>query len=156
MKNPKNSLVQMTAEGAKTLRVELEDLKKVKLPAVLDRIAKAREDGDLSENGAYIFGKQEQEFLEGRISELEDILSNVVVVEGSQKSAVDLGCKVTVTLKGKQMEYYVVGEFEAKPSEKKISASSPLGQALLGKQVGDNVTVEAPVGKVVYTIVEIQ
>ena len=156
MKNHKAPSIQMTPEGLEALKAELDELKNVKLPAILDRISKAREDGDLSENGAYIFGKQEQEFLEGRIAELEEILVNVAVVRNSKKSTVDLGCRVIVSLNGKKMDFHVVGEWEARPAERKISASSPLGRALVGKKVGDKVEVEAPVGKVLYTIVGIE
>jgi len=155
MKNTKIQTVPMTADGMTSLKVELDELRDVKLPEVLERISRAREDGDLSENGAYIFGKQEQEFLEGRISELEDILSNASVVQNSKKSSVDLGCKVIVSLNGRKMEFHVVGDWEAKPAERKISSSSPLGKALVGKKVGDKVQVEAPAGNVVYTIMEI-
>lgn len=146
----------MTSDGLAALKAELLDLKSVKLPAVLERIATARSEGDLSENSSYIFGKQEHEFIEGRVAELEEILSNVSVVKSNgQKNTVDLGCKVTVSTSGKKMDFYVVGEWEAKPAEKKISGSSPLGQALMGKKIGEKVEVTAPAGKVLYTIVEI-
>lgn len=161
-KNQKKPGVILTPSGLEDLKSELNELKNVKLPAVLERVAKAREDGDLSENSAYQFGKQEQEFLEGRIEVLEEILRNAVTViktngnaNGTVK-AVDVGCKVTVTVGGKNQSFHVVGDWEAKPAEKKISGSSPLGSALLGKKVGDKAEVEAPAGKIVYTIVEIE
>ncbi len=148
---------QITKEGLAALQAELQELKTDKLPAVIERVTKAREDGDLSENSAYIFGKQEQEFIEGRISELEEIIKNSsLIVSNGQKGVVDLGCKVTLMVNGKKVEFHVVGEWEAKPAEKKISGNSPLGKALLGKSVGAKVEVEAPAGKVVYTIAEIE
>lgn len=157
----KKNNVLLTIDGLNGLKKELEDLKNVKLPAVLERIAKAREDGDLSENSAYQFGKQEQEFLDGRISELEDILTNATLVKtaspnGKSKNSVDIGCKVTVSVGGKKQTFFVVGDWEAKPAEKKISGSSPLGAALLGKSVGDKAEVAAPAGKVVYSILDIE
>ncbi len=155
----KKSDVLLTAQGQMDLQKELDEMKKVKLPAVMDRIAKAREEGDLSENSAYQFGKQEQEFLEGRIDELEDVLKNATLVQTGNKTgtkAVDIGCKVTVSINGKKHLFTVVGDWEANPAEKKISGSSPLGQALMGKKVGDKTEVSAPAGKVVYTVVEIE
>src|SRR3989344_2306656 len=92
--------ILLTAEGLAELKAELEALKEVKLPAVIERVAKAREDGDLSENSAYQFGKQEQEFLQGRIEELEELLKNATLISkdpgsGSGKSRlIEIGCKV--------------------------------------------------------------
>ncbi|KKU91956.1 MAG: Transcription elongation factor GreA [Microgenomates group bacterium GW2011_GWA1_48_10] len=152
--------ILLTPGGLQGLQRELDELRSVKLPAVLDRVARAREDGDLSENSAYQFGKQEQEFLQGRIEELEEILKTATLVQQTNNPAghqmVDVGCKVTVSVAGKKQTFSVVGDWEAKPSEKKISGSSPLGKALLGKKVGDKAEVEAPAGKVVYTIVDIE
>jgi len=156
----KDNGVILTADGLASLKKELEHLKNVKLPEVIGRVSKAREDGDLSENSAYQFGKQEQEFIQGRIEELEDILENATLLRASngnsKKSAVDVGCKVTVSVSGKKMTFDVVGDWEAKPAEKKISGSSPLGKALLGKKVGEKVEVAAPAGRVVYSIVSIE
>ncbi len=149
--------VILTKDGVENLKQELDELKNVKLPQVIDRISKAREEGDLSENSAYQFGKQEQEFVEGRISELEDILKNATFAKSNgMAGTVDLGCKVTVLISGKKQTFFVVGDWEAKPAEKKISGSSPLGQALLGKKIGDKAEVDAPAGKVVYSILEIE
>ncbi len=161
MKNQaKKSDVMITVQGQKDLQIELDELKNVKLPAVMDRIAKAREEGDLSENSAYQFGKQEQEFLEGRIDQLEEVLKNATLVHqtaGKQGlKGIDIGCKVTVSVGGKKHVFTVVGDWEANPAEKKISASSPLGQALMGKKIGEKTEVTAPAGKVVYTVVEIE
>lgn len=154
----KDTGILITTEGLETLKRELDELKNVRLPAVIARISKAREDGDLSENSAYQFGKQEQEFLEGRIEELEKILANAVLVDecSANKTAVNIGCKVTITANGQKQTFSIVGDWEAKPAEKKISSSSPLGKALMGKKVGDQVEVEAPVGKLIYTITSIE
>lgn len=163
MNNDKNkSGVLLTSEGLKSLKKELDELKIEKLPAVMERVAKAREDGDLSENSAYQFGKQEQEFLNGRIEELEEILKNATLISKDTDSAtgkiksIGIGCKVTVSVGGKSHIFSVVGDWEANPAEKKISGSSPLGGALMGKKIGDKAEVDAPAGKIVYTVVEIE
>lgn len=152
--------IMLTRDGLANLKKELDELKNVKLTEVVSRVSKAREDGDLSENSAYQFGKQEQEFVEGRIDELEEILRNakMVALDGhnGKKGIVDLGCMVTVSVAGKKQMFQIVGEWEAKPAEKKISGSSPLGKALMGKKIGEKVEVEAPAGKVVYSIVTIE
>lgn len=154
----KNNNILVTAEGLEALKKELNELKNVKLPGVISRVAKAREDGDLSENSAYQFGKQEQEFLEGRVDELEEILSRatLIVKNGKKNSSVVIGCQVTVTVNNKKQTFNIVGDWEAKPAEMKISGSSPLGMALLGKMVGEKAEVTAPVGKLIYTIVNIE
>lgn len=154
----KNNSVLLTAEGLENLKKELDELKNVKLPGVISRVSKAREDGDLSENSAYQFGKQEQEFIEGRIEELEEILRHAILVKVSRngKKAVDIGCKVTIRVNGKRQVFSIVGDWEAKPAEAKISGSSPLGKALLGKKVGEKAEVEAPAGKLTYTIMGIE
>jgi len=154
----KSDNVIVTADGMEALKKELDELKNVKLPALIERVAKAREDGDLSENSAYQFGKQEQEFLEGRIDEMEEILSRAVMATKSNgiNSAVNVGCKVTVSVNGKKQVYEIVGDWEAKPAEKKISGGSPLGKALIGKKVGEKAVVAAPVGELIYTIASIE
>lgn len=152
----KGNNISITSEGLESLKRELSVLKDDKLPGVVSRVAKAREDGDLSENSAYTFGKQEQEFLEGRIEELEEILSKAVLIKTGDSSQVGLGCKVTVKVNDKRQTYSIVGDWEAKPAEMKISASSPLGKALIGKKVGEKAEVSAPVGKIVYTITTIE
>ena len=160
IKSMKNDNVLVTTEGLDALKMELDELKNKKLPEIVARISKAREDGDLSENSAYQFGKQEQEFLEGRIEQLEEILSKatlVVKTDGKGTSGlVGIGCKVTVYVGGKKQTFFIVGDWEAKPAEKKISGGSPLGKALLGKKVGEKAEVEAPAGKLVYTVVAIE
>lgn len=153
----RNDSFVVTAEGLAALKKELDELKSVKLPEVVSRVSKAREDGDLSENSAYQFGKQEQEFLEGRIDELEEIISKATLLQKVGRSgAVNVGCKVTVTVAGRKQTFDIVGDWEAKPAEKKISGSSPLGKALLGKKVGEKAEVEAPVGRLTYTITSIE
>ncbi|MBI3888049.1 transcription elongation factor GreA [Candidatus Microgenomates bacterium] len=154
----KNDNILMTPEGLETLKKELNELKNVKLPQIMARVAKAREDGDLSENSAYQFGKQEEEFLGGRIDELEEILSKatLIIPSGKKSTSVDIGCKVTVNVDGKKQTFNIVGDWEAKPAEMKISGNSPLGKALIGKKVGEKAEVNAPAGRVAYHILEIE
>lgn len=147
--------IQFTAAGLDELKAELAELKDVKLPAAIERVARARDFGDLSENAEYHAAKEELSFLEGRVEELEDIVSKAYVVDKNGTSAVDIGCKVTVELGGKDHTYEIVGEWEADPMKKKISHTSPLGQALVGKKKGESVEFEAPAGKVVYKIKKI-
>lgn len=154
--NDDNKKVVLTPEGLKELKRELKELIDVKRPEVVQKISVAREMGDLSENAAYVSARDEQAFIEGRISELEDIIKNAVVSNGNNpKGMVVVGCRVKVNIEGDEQEYCLVGAPEADPKVKKISYESPLGKALLGKKVGDKVEMEAPDGKLVYTIVSV-
>lgn len=148
--------VRLTPEGLADLKTELEDLVKAKRPRMVERLSNARLAGDLSENSDYISAKEELEFLDGRIAELEHVIKNAFVVKKSHKSTVDLGTKVTLTGNGTKLMFYIVGEWEADPKEKKISHESPLGSALIGKKVGDAVEITAPVGKVLYKILSVE
>ena len=94
--------------------------------------------------------------VDGRIAELEELLQSAKVVQIKKSGAIDIGCKVTLHIKGKKEVYTVVGEWEADPAQKKISHESPLGKALLGKKVGDHAEVEAPAGKILYKILHIE
>jgi transcription elongation factor GreA len=148
--------IQLTREGLESLKAELSELRDVKRPAVVERLSNARSQGDLTENSDYHNAKEELEFLDGRISQLEEVLQKAVVVERGNNSEVSLGAKVTLLVGGKNVVYEVVGEWEADPVKKKISHSSPLGKSLIGKKVGDKVEVEAPAGKVVYEILSVE
>lgn len=146
----------LTKDGLEELKTELEQLTVHKRPEVVKRLSDARDLGDLSENSEYAAAKQDLAFIDGRITELEEIIHGAKVVTSHGKKQVDVGCKVTLHLNGKRDIFTVVGEWEADPTNKKISHSSPLGKALLGKKVGDKVEVEAPAGKVMYRILEIE
>jgi len=146
----------LTKDGLIDLKKELEVLVAAKRPGVVKRLSDARDLGDLSENSDYISGKEELNFVDGRIAELEEVLNNVSVVSGgTSKSGVQIGNKVTVKIDSTIHEFHVVGEWEADPKLKKISHESPLGKALLDKKVGEVVEVDAPAGKIKYTIVKI-
>jgi transcription elongation factor GreA len=151
-----NDKIQFTQGGLAEINAELAELKGAKLTAAIERVARARDFGDLSENAEYHAGKEELAFIEGRIEELEGIVLRAEVVNTKNNNgAVDIGCKVTVSLKGKDHTYEIVGQWEADPLKKKISHTSPLGLALVGKKKGENVEFEAPAGKVVYQIKKI-
>ncbi len=157
MDNKKKIFV--TKQGLEELKNELKDLEKVKRPQVLERVSAARAMGDLSENSEYTAAREELSLMDGRIEELQEILkkAEIIAEKGASKgnSKVQLGSSVTVKINGKQEVFNLVGEWEADPHEKKISHESPLGQALLGKAVGEKVDVDAPAGKITYHIVAI-
>ena len=149
--------VSLTKAGLETLKKELSSLVDEKRPKLVERLANARGQGDLSENSDYQSAREELEFLDGRIGEVEGVLKNAVVTNGSgSKNGVGVGTKVTVKVNGKDVLYEVVGEWEADPVNKKISHTSPLGVALMGKKIGEKAEVEAPAGKVIYEILEIE
>lgn len=145
--------IYLTKDGLAELKKEYEELVAVKRPDVLARVSAARNLGDLSENAEYSAAREDLSFIDGRIDELEELLKQAVVISESHTNhMVKLGSRVTLHHKGKKEVYTVVGEWEADPKEKKISHKSPLGQALMGKRVGEQVEVEAPAGKIIYTI----
>lgn len=151
-----NNQILITKSGFTSLKDELNQMQTVKRPTLVERLSIARSMGDLAENSDYQSAKEELSFLDGSIAELEEVLHKAKVVTPSGNSKIELGHTVTVKLKSSHVQFKIVGEWEAKPAERKISASSPLGQALLNKSVGDNVEVEAPVGKIMYTVVGIE
>jgi len=147
--------VKLTKEGLEALKTELTTLRDIKRPKLVDRLSNARSQGDLSENSDYQSAKEELEFLDGRIEELEEITKVATVATGTKSDGIDVGTKVTVKVGGKEVVFDIVGEWEADPVNKKISNKSPLGKALSGKKVGDSIEVEAPAGKVSYEILSI-
>ena len=149
-------IIKLTQEGLDELTKELDVLLNTKRPKLVSRLSYAREQGDLSENSDYQSAKEELEFLDGRIDELSGVVKTAVVAEDQKKGAIGVGTKITVKVNGKEVVFNMVGEWEADPMNKKISESSPLGSALVGKKVGDKAEVAAPAGKVVYEIVSIE
>lgn len=148
--------IKLTKKGFENLQKELETLKEEKRPKMVKRLSEARAEGDLSENSDYTAAREELEFLDGRISELEDVIKRAEVIKDNGASdQVSVGTKVTVGVNGKRHTYNIVGDWEADPQEKKISHTSPLGQALVGKKVGHKVEVEAPAGRITYKILGI-
>lgn len=151
--------IYLTPEGKKKLEEELEYLTTVKRAEVAEAIKQAKEEGDLSENSAYDEAKSAQAFLEGRIQTLEAQLREAVVIEETaEKGVVALGRKVTVEEDGTGIPetYRIVGSAESDSLNGVISNESPMGSALMGKKVGDAVTVKAPGGNIKFTILKIE
>lgn len=146
----------ITKEGLEKLRAELAELKGVRRFEIADRIAKAKELGDLSENAEYHDAKDALAFLEGRILELEDFSAKAVVTVPTTTAFVNVGCRVRCEAGGKPKEYHIVGPKESEPSAGKISNESPLGIALLGRKRGEEFENVLPNGaKMKYRIVDI-
>lgn len=150
-----NQSILTTQSGLDQLKNELTQLQTDKRPQVVDRLSLARSMGDLSENSDYQSAKEELSFIDGRIAELEEIIQSAKVSLPSTNSEVQFGHSVSVKVGANQATFKIVGEWEADPMQKKISYSSPLGQALMGRRVGEKVEVTAPAGKIAYTIVDI-
>lgn len=154
-----NKKIYLTKEGLAELKKEYDELVNVKRPSVLEHVSQARNMGDLSENAEYVASREELTFIDGRIDELEIILKQAVVIREGAATAthsIKLGSTVTLHVNGKKEVFTVVGEWEADPENKKISHESPLGKVLLGKKVGEKVQVEAPAGKITYSIVSVK
>lgn len=144
---------QITAEGRQELEKELA-LLKVRRGEIADRIAEARDYGDLSENAEYDSAREEQGVVETRIAEIEDILMNAEEIKAKKGGKIHLGSRVTLK-NGTTREYTIVGPVEADPVNGKISDQSPIGLALMGKSEGDQVTISTPKGDVEYKIVSV-
>ena len=150
----------LTYAGLKALEDELENLRVVKRKEVAGKIKEAREQGDLSENAEYDAAKDEQRDIEARVDELEKILKNVEVVveEEVDLEKINVGCTILVhdDEYDEEIEFKIVGSTEANSLQGKISNESPVGQALIGKKVGDVVDVETPAGNIRYTVLKIE
>lgn len=142
---------QITSEGLAELKVELEKLKS-RRGEIAEKIAEAREYGDLRENAEYDGARNEQGLVESRIVEIEDIILNAEIIKSRKRTTVAVGAKVELKTKGKTSEYTLVGPVEADPMAGKISDESPMGKAMLGKKVGDEVVVTTPKGEITYTV----
>ena len=153
--------IPITVKGAELLRAELHQLKSVERPSVINAISEARAQGDLSENAEYDAAKERQSFVEGRIAEIEAKLSNAQIIDPSQLDA-DGRCVFGATVdledadSGDAVTYQIVGDDEANIKLGKISVSSPIARALIGKSIGDVADVQAPGGIRSYEIVDVQ
>jgi len=151
----------LTVKGAELLRAELHELKSVQRPAIINAIAEARAHGDLSENAEYSAAKERQSFIEGRIVELESKISNAQVIDPSTIDA-DGRCVFGATVElqdvaaGSSVTYQIVGDDEADIKQGKISISSPIARALIGKYAGDVAEVQAPGGVREYEIIDVR
>lgn len=149
------NVFHLTNEGLEELKQELNHLKTTKLPAAIERVRIAREQGDLSENSEYHAARDDHAIIAGRVDELEELISKAKIVTKTSNNVVSLGNEVTVKIGKDSHTYHIVGKYEADPINKKISDESPLGKALMGRKEGQEVEYEAPVGKVIYKIVKI-
>jgi transcription elongation factor GreA len=155
------SIAPLTTTGAKRLRQELDELRSVKRPAVIAAIAEARAHGDLKENAEYHAAREQQGFIEGRIQELEFVLSHCQLIDVATLNA---GTRVvfgaTVDLEdcesGDRVSYQIVGDLESDLKQRRISISSPISRALIGKHEGDTITIEAPGGSREYDIIGVR
>jgi transcription elongation factor GreA len=154
-------LTPMTLHGHQKLQTELEHLKRVERPAVINAISEARAHGDLKENAEYHAAKEKQSFLEGRIRELEAKLSQCRVIDITtmqNEGKVVFGSTVTLLNidTDEQVVYQIVGEDEADLKHHKISVTSPVARAVIGKMDGDEVTVQSPSGEIAYEVVKVE
>jgi transcription elongation factor GreA len=151
--------IPMTETGYNRLQEELKRLKSVDRPAVIRAIAEARENGDLSENAEYHAARERQSFIEGRVLELEDKIARAEVIDVSKLSGKLVQFGATVTLADEETDekvsYQIVGEDEADISQRRLSVTSPLARALIGKAIGDSVEVSTPRGARSYEIVKV-
>ena len=154
------STIYLSQEGYDNLKTELQNLKSVDRPRVINQISEARDKGDLSENAEYDAAKEAQGLLEARISKLENDVANARVLDHQDMdtSTVHLLTKVTIKnmASGMEMTYAIVSEAEADLAAKKISVTSPIGKGLLGKAVGDIADIEVPNGIIHFEIIEIK
>jgi len=152
--------VPVTREGLDRLKAELDELREVRRPAIVAAIAEARSHGDLRENAAYDAAKHDQAMNEKRISDLEALLRNAVVLDdrdrNGDRDTVQLGSTVVVEVEGDEERYTIVGAIEAKPAAGLISNESPVGKALLGKRTGQETYVATPRGQTKFVIKRIE
>lgn len=155
------SRAPITAKGAERLREELQRLKTVERPRIIDAIAEARAHGDLKENAEYHAAREQQSFNEGRIAELESVLASAQIIDVSKLNVDDkvvFGATVELEAEdtGDTVTYQIVGDAEANIEEGRISISSPIARALIGKEVDDEVQVQAPGGVKIYYILSVK
>ena len=154
-----SDIIYLSEQGYEDLKNELHKLKTVDRPNVINQIAEARDKGDLSENAEYDAAKEAQGLLEARIAKLEIDLSNSRIIDESKLDSSKVSLLSNVTIKnlsnGSEMSYTIVSESEADLSQKKISASSPIGKGLIGKKVGDIAEIVVPNGTIKFEIVKI-
>ena len=152
--------IPMTAAGLKSLEDELNQLKNVDRHEIIKHIAEARAHGDLSENAEYHAAKEKQSFIEGRVIELEDMIGRADVIDVSKMSGTTVKFGATVTLADEDTDekkkYQIVGDHEADIKKGRISISSPIARALIGKSKGDSVEVAAPGGARSYEILKVE
>ncbi len=151
--------IPVTKQGFESLETELQDLKSVQRPAVIEAIAEAREHGDLSENAEYHAAREQQSFIEGRIQELEAVIGRAQIIDPSTLSGDTVKFGATVTIVDEETDeehtYQIVGDYEADLEKGKISISSPIARGLIGKSEGDSVVIKTPKGAGDYEILNV-
>ena len=153
MKSPID--LKLTREGYKNLEIELNELTGDR-PGVLKRMVEAREQGDLSENAGYHAARERLGYIDSRIKQIKAMLRLAEVVDEARSSSVSFGHVVVVDLDGKRMEFKIVSDLEADPSQGKMSDKSPIGSALLGKNIGEVAAVDTPDGEMKLTVLEVK
>jgi transcription elongation factor GreA len=152
--------VPMTLDGYRAIEDELKNLKSVERPNVIKAIAEAREHGDLSENAEYHAARERQSFIEGRVVELEDVISRAEVIDVSRLTGDEVKFGATVKLVDEdtddEVTYQIVGQYEGDIAKKRLSVTAPLARALIGKKKGDSVEVTTPSGSKVYEILAVK
>lgn len=152
----KKDKVLLTKKGLKDLKKKHKHLVEVKRPQAVKRLADAREMGDLTENSEYTAARQDLAFIDRKIAELEKVLDKAEVVKSSNKGKkITIGSQATLKMDGQKVKFQLVGDWEADPSKNKISVSSPIGKALMGKKIDDQVEVNAPAGRKKYQVLKI-
>ncbi|MDP4038386.1 MAG: transcription elongation factor GreA [bacterium] len=146
----------LTTEGIKKLKTELDDLVNNKRKEVARALKEAKEFGDLSENASWDEAKDRQMFIESRIAEIEDILKNAKIIHKSKSDKIGVGSVVHVELEEGTQKFHIVGSAEASPEKGKISNESPIGKALIGRAVGEEIEVEVPAGNITYKILKVE
>ena len=151
----------ITQEGYDVLSKELNELKTVERPNVIEAIATAREHGDLKENAEYHAAREQQSFIEGRIQELEAVISKAQIINPADfhgHEVVKFGARITIVDEDTDEEQtlQIVGEYESDTESGKISLTAPIARALIGKAIGDSVTVKSPKGERIYEILEVE
>lgn len=151
--------VPMTQSGYDALETELHDLKHRQRPAIIQAISEAREHGDLSENAEYHAAKEQQSFIEGRIQELESVISRAEVIQPSQLSGDTVKFGATITVEdddGDKQTFQLVGDYESDIKNGKLAIAAPLARALIGKKVGDTAIVRTPKGDKEYELIDLK
>jgi transcription elongation factor GreA len=154
LQNPLMQRIPFTKKGFSELLEEKNKYEKLR-PEAVEHLRKAREMGDLSENGYYKASRQQLSFIDGKLRHIERLRRLAVIVEPQQNGVIQLGSTVNLIVQGKKVVFQIVGGYESDPKEGTISDRSPLGKALIGKKVGDIITVSTPRGSVIYEVVSI-
>jgi transcription elongation factor GreA len=150
-------MTQITKQGLEILQNELKDLMDNKKSKAIERLQKARNMGDLSENSEYTAAKDGLAMIEDRIQTIESTIKDAEIIEDNHNNnEISLGSQIKVQTNGEVKQFHIVGEYEADPTTNKLSMTSPIGKALIGKKTGDSVEIEIPAGKTQYKILEIK